>query len=109
MLKICRSCLFVLEKWDPRAKDAPLDKYGKPLTHLNVGTGEVISIENLSKKIAKFTNYKGEIIWDKSKPDGTPKKQLNISKIKHLGWEAKIKLDFGIKKTINEFKRTNRF
>ncbi len=106
---LAEAALFVLEKWDPRAKDAPLDKYGKPLTHLNVGTGEVISIDNLSKKIAKFTNYKGEIIWDKSKPDGTPKKQLNVSKIKHLGWEAKINLDHGIKKTINEFKRKNCF
>ena len=47
-----------------------------------------------------MTNYKGEIIWDNSKPDGTPRKLLNIDKISSLGWRAKTSLDEGIKKTI---------
>ena len=54
----------------------------------------------MAKKIANATNYKGEITWDKSKPDGTPKKLLDVSKFKSLGWEQKIKLDQGIKDTL---------
>ena len=98
------AALFVLEKWDPKSKNAPLDENGIPLKYLNVGTGNVISIKELSKKIATVTKFKGSILWDSSKPDGTPKKQLNVSKIRKLGWEAKIKLDDGIIKTINDYK-----
>ena len=49
-------------------------------------------------------NYKGKINWDKSKPDGTSKKLLNISRLKSLGWEPKINLDEGIKRTLLEYK-----
>ena len=49
-------------------------------------------------------DFKGEIIWDHTKPDGTPKKLLNIKKIQTLGWNPMIKLEEGIKRTINEFK-----
>ena len=54
--------------------------------------------------IANLTNYKGQIIWEHSKPDGTPKKLLDISRLRKLGWESKINLVEGIKKTIKEFK-----
>tara|TARA_A100001035_G_scaffold154573_1_gene121990 strand:- start:1972 stop:2976 length:1005 start_codon:yes stop_codon:yes gene_type:complete len=101
-----RAVVFVLENWDPLDHDAPLDDSGDKLHYLNVGTGIDISIKDLSKKIAKEVNYKGEIIWDHSKPDGTPKKQLNINKIKSLGWEPKISLDEGIKRTIQEISKT---
>ena len=77
---------------------------GKKLTHLNIGTGLVISIYDLAKKIAKSVGFNGEILWDSSKPDGTPIKQLNIDKIKSLGWEPKINLDTGINNTIIDFK-----
>ena len=66
--------VYALENWDPDSKNAPLDKNGNPLTILNVGTGKDISIKSLANKIAKFLDYKGKIIWDNSKPDGTPKK-----------------------------------
>ena len=74
------------------------------MNHLNVGTGIDISIKQLAEKIAEISEFKGEIIWDKSKPDGTPKKQLDISKIKELGWSPKIGLDDCIKQTIRLFK-----
>ena len=77
----------------------------KPLIFLNVGTGEDISIASLSEIISREVGYKGKIIWDRSKPDGTPKKQLNIEKLKSLGWVPKIKLIDGIGKTIEDFKK----
>ena len=55
-------------------------------------------------KISKILNYKVEILWDKSKPDGTPRKILDVSKINQLGWSSSIELDVGLRKTIQEFK-----
>ena len=104
---LANAIIFALENWDPSDRNAPLDKYGMPLTYLNVGTGKDISIYDLAKKIASLTNYNGEIIWDHSKPDGTPKKLLNIEKISKLGWVPKIKLEEGLKRTINELKDNN--
>ena len=72
-------------------------------------TGKDLSIKQLSQKIAKHVNYKGKIIWDINKPDGTPKKLLNIDKIKSLGWCPKIQLDDGIIKTIELIKNKNIF
>ena len=96
--------VFCLENWQPNSDQAPKDLYGNPLNHLNVGTGKDISIKDLAEKIAKFSEFKGEIIWDDSKPDGTPKKQLDISKIKELGWSPKIELNDGIKETIRLYR-----
>ena len=95
--------VFTLENWDPSSDNAPLDKYGVPLTFLNVGTGKDISIKELSEKIAKYAGFNGEVIWDYSKPDGTPKKQLDCQRINTLGWTAKINLDEGIKETVKNF------
>ena len=102
---LANAALFVLENWNPNDRNSPKDRNGDNLYFLNVGTGEDISIKNLAYKIAKFTDYQGEIIWDLSKPDGTPKKQLDISNLKHLGWEPKISLDDGIKMTIELYKQ----
>ena len=99
--------VFALENWDPNSPNAPIDKEGNPLTILNVGSGLDISIKDLAKKIAKYSQYKGEIIWDQSKPNGTPKKLLNIEKINQLGWKPKTSLDEGILKTISLFKKEN--
>ena len=52
--------------------------------------------------ISEFVNYKGITEWDHSKPDGTPRKQLDVSRLSKLGWEAKTTLEFGLKKTIAE-------
>jgi len=75
-------------------------KFKSKLPIINVGTGETISILNLSKLIAKFVNFKGKIIFDKSFPDGTYKKNLNSKNIYNLGWRPKIKLHEGLKKVI---------
>tara|TARA_B100000242_G_C43055460_1_gene493968 strand:+ start:2681 stop:3682 length:1002 start_codon:yes stop_codon:yes gene_type:complete len=96
--------VHALEFWDPENEYAPLDDNGKPLLYLNVGTGYDISIKDLSNKIANICQYKGTIKWDRSKPDGTPKKKLDIRKFKQLGWTPKINLETGIKKTILSFK-----
>ena len=97
------ACIFALERWDPSSKNAPLNINGRELNYLNVGTGKDISIRDLANLIKDLTNYKGSIVWDQSKPDGTPKKQLNIDKFSFLGWKAKISLETGLKLTIDEF------
>ena len=99
------ACLFALENWSPLDDQAPLDKYGKPLYWLNVGSSSEISIRKLVNKISKIVGYKGEILWDKDKPDGTPRKKLDTSRMRELGWEAKTSLDKGIKLTIKSYKR----
>ena len=95
--------VFALEEWNPNSSNAPRNENGEILTYLNVGTGKDISIKELALKIARIINYKGKILWDKSRPDGTPKKQLNIERLKLLGWEPKIRIDEGIKNTILSF------
>lgn len=66
---------------------------------INLGTGEEISIKELAKLVAKVTNFKGKISFDKSKPDGIPRKILNSKKIQSLGWKPSISLIDGLKKT----------
>lgn len=66
---------------------------------INIGAGEDITIKELAEMIKKVVSYEGEIIWDTSKPDGTPRKLLDVSKLKALGWKPKIGLDVGIKST----------
>ena len=99
---LAEATFFCLNNWFPGEYNSPKEMNGKFLNHLNVGTGKDISIKKLAEKIAKITEFEGEIKWDKSKPDGTPRKLLDISKIKNLGWEAKIDLDIGIRNTISE-------
>jgi len=96
------ACIHVLEKWNPEDPNAPKDKYGDKLYYLNVGSGEEISINKLAQLIAKLTNYNKKIIWDTNKPDGTFRKNLDSRRIRSLGWIPKIKLNSGIKKTIQE-------
>ena len=67
--------------------------------HVNVGTGTDVSIKELAQLICKVVGYDGKLVFDTSKPDGTPKKLLDVSKINSLGWEAKVSLEDGIRKT----------
>jgi len=71
---------------------------------INVGTGKDISIKELAMTVADVISYKGDIEWDTSKPNGTPRKVLNVDKIKALGWEPKIELKEGIQKTYQLYK-----
>ena len=70
----------------------------------NVGTKDIISIKKLSKIISKYFFFKGKINFDKKSPDGTFKKNLDISKITKMGWTAKIKLKDGLKEVIEKRK-----
>ena len=103
---LASAALFVLEKWDPDIDSFFKSENTEKLYFLNVGTGKDLSIKNLAEKIAALTQYEGNIKWDITKPDGTPRKLLNIDKITKLGWIPKIKLEDGIRRTISEF-RTN--
>ena len=98
---LAEAAIFCLENWFPSEVDAPKDNAGNPLNYLNVGTGIDISIKELAKKIASIVKFKGEILWNKNMPDGTPRKILDISRLTKLGWESKINLTSGLANTIN--------
>ena len=100
-MTLSEAVVFILEKWDPKSNNVPLDKNGNAL-FLNVGMGKDLSIRELAEKIAELYNFQGEINWDLTKPDGTQRKLLDI-KIKSLGWEPKIKLKEGLQKTISDY------
>ena len=99
--------VFALENWDPSSSKAPKDENNNKLTMLNVGTGKDISIKELAYKISQLVNYQGKIIWDSNKPDGTPKKLLNIQQIKSLGWEPKYLLEKELKQRLILIKLKN--
>jgi GDP-L-fucose synthase len=73
----------------------------------NVGTGEDLSIKDLAETIQEVTGHQGEIVWDSSKPDGTPRKLLDVSKLNNQGWKHKISLNDGILKTYDWFLKNN--
>ena len=73
---------------------------------INVGTGKDITIKELATTIADVVGFEGEIVWDTSKPNGTPRKVLNVDKIKSLGWEPKVGLREGIEKTYELYKES---
>lgn len=75
---------------------------------INIGTGEDITIKELAETICKVINYKGDLEFDTTKPDGTPRKLLDVTKINTLGWKAKTSLEEGLRKTYNWYlKSTN--
>ena len=70
---------------------------------VNAGTGKELTIKELTEKVAAVVGYEGEILWDPSKPNGTPRKLLDVSKTKAMGWEAKTSLEDGIRLTYQDF------
>lgn len=70
---------------------------------VNIGTGKELTIRELAALIANTVGYTGEIIWDTNKPDGTPRKMLDVSKLKNLGWEYKTELEEGIQLAYRDF------
>ena len=87
---LARACLYLLEEYD-----------GDP--HINVGTGKDISISELAQTVSEIVGFTGKIEFDKSKPDGTPRKLLDVSRLNSLGWQASIGLREGIELTYSWF------
>ena len=97
---LAAAALFCLEHWDPGAANAPKDDQGQALQFLNVGTGSDLTIQELAELVATTLNYQGEIRWDSSKPDGTPRKLLDVARLRALGWQASIPLAQGLEQVI---------
>lgn len=74
--------------------------------HINVGTGKELTIKELSELVAKATDFKGIIEFDSSKPDGTPRKLIDVSKLHSLGWKHKVEIDEGVKKLFEWYKKS---
>ena len=72
-------------------------------SHVNVGTGEDVTIEGLAKTIGRVVDYRGAITFDHTKPDGTPRKLLDVSVMKGLGWQPKYDLEPGLKNALEDF------
>lgn len=102
---LAEASIFVLNKWETSKNNSKMNNFFRSLSLLNVGSGKEISIKELALLIAKLVEFEGDIVWNKSIPDGTPRKILDISKIKSLGWKPKIKLEEGLKLAINDFKK----
>ena len=88
------------------AIDTSLKNYDSEL-HMNVGTGQDLTIKELATLISDLTGFKGEILWDTSKSEGTPRKVLDVSRIQKLGWSPKISLRDGIQSTIDWYKKNS--
>ena len=70
---------------------------------MNAGCGVDLTIKELSEIVRKTTGYEGKVIWDSSKPDGTPRKLLDVSKLKSLGWKPSISLEEGIRRVVSVY------
>lgn len=88
---------YLMEKIEAR------DLYEQGLTHINIGTGVDLTIAQLAELIKKIVGFSGDIVYDSSKPDGTPRKLLDVSRLHNLGWNHKTSLEEGIKKTYEWF------
>jgi len=87
---LAKAVLVCLEKYDDSQQ-------------INIGSGDEISIKDLGQKIANLTGFTGKVVWDSNRPDGTPRKVLDSTKINKLGWKAAISLDQGIAATVEWF------
>lgn len=89
---LAAACLFLMQNYN----DSEI---------VNIGTGEDVTIKELAETIQKEVGFTGKIIWDTDKPDGTPRKLLNVDKLHNLGWKHKINLEDGIKDTYKWYTR----
>ncbi|MBM5823072.1 MAG: GDP-L-fucose synthase [Cyanobacteria bacterium K_Offshore_surface_m2_011] len=88
------AALYCLRHWQPGAEE---------LQHINVGTGTDVSIKELATMVSEAVGFRGRIAWDTSKPDGTPRKLLDVGRLAALGWRATIPLPDGLRRTVAEF------
>ena len=90
---LAEAIVFLLEKVNAK------DLYQNGITQINIGMGKDLTINELAELIAEVIGFKGKIVYDSSKPDGTPRKLLDVTRINNLGWKAKTDLKSGIQKT----------
>ena len=90
---LAEAIVFLLEKVNAK------DLYQTRITQINIGMGKDLTINELAELIAKVIGFKGKIVYDSSKPDGTPRKLMDVTRINNLGWKAKTDLKTGIQKT----------
>lgn len=94
---LANAIVFMMEKINAK------DLYENEITHLNVGTGKDLAIADLAKVISEIVGFKGKIDFDSSKPDGTPRKLMDVTRLNTLGWKYKTELKDGIEKTYKWF------
>ncbi|MGN0247339.1 MAG: GDP-L-fucose synthase family protein [Lachnospiraceae bacterium] len=85
------ACVFLLENYDGEQ-------------HVNIGTGKELTIKELAELVKKTVGFEGEIVWNKTMPDGTPRKLTNVTKLHELGWTHKVELEEGVKLAYEWFK-----
>jgi len=99
---MAEASLFVL--------DLPRDRYNANtlpmLSHINVGTGQEVTIAELAESIAQITGFSGKIVFDATKPDGTPRKLMDVTRLRNMGWSAKIDLHEGLKDTYRWYQKS---
>ena len=100
---MAEACLFAMNQFDPTA-----EQNDKGEIFFNIGAGDDITIKELSELVKEIVGFKGKIKWDKTKPDGTPKRLLDISKALNLGWKPKTDLAKGIKMTYDWYKNNQK-
>jgi GDP-L-fucose synthase len=93
------AAVFCLEQWQPTSDQ---------LHFLNVGTGSDVTIKELAEQVASAVGFDGTIVWDTSKPDGTPRKLLDVSRLRSLGWQSRIPLEQGLLSVVAEFQSKSR-
>jgi GDP-L-fucose synthase len=91
---LAEACLYLMQSYNEKGL-------------VNIGTGEDVSIKELAEIIKSIANFEGDIVFDTSKPDGTPRKLMDVSKMRSKGWEAKISLKEGIQMVYNDVKNSN--
>ena len=100
---MAEACIFVMDM-EP---DLYASKTKPMMSHINIGSGKDCTIKTLAETISKVVGFSGQIIWDTSMPDGTPRKLMNVGLINSLGWSASIELEEGIKSTYEWFKENS--
>jgi GDP-L-fucose synthase len=100
----------------PRREFLYVDDLARAISHvlynyngnelLNVGTGEDVTIKEAAEMVAKTVGYEGDVVWDHTKPDGTPRKVLDVSRIQATGWKSEVSLEEGLKRTVEWYAKS---
>jgi GDP-L-fucose synthase len=102
---LAEACVFCLQNIDfsdlKSQNQSPKSEIKN--THINIGTGKDLTIKELAEKVKVIVGFEGKLAWDITKPDGTPRKLMDVSKINNLGWKEKVSLDEGIERVYSNY------